>query len=108
MSEQTNWWEWDSKAKKYSFEKTKQYVWGKHNDAPGKRIDDMSRDELIQVIATGYYDREQLAKALISVFEAGDMSPRDLENAIHTARLVVSKLEKNSLVWVVSEEEQWK
>lgn len=102
--EHSNWWEWDAKAKKYSFEKTKQYVWGKSHDRPGKRIDDMSRDELIQVIATGYHDREQLATALISVFESGDMSPRDLESAIHTARSIMGRLARRLLVWHVVDE----
>ena len=88
--EQTNWYEWDAEAKKFSFRKTEDHVFAPYHNG-GKRIGDMTRDELLYVIAMGYYEREQLAKALMFVVNGGNAAT--ISGTIDTAQLIVRRLE---------------
>lgn len=59
---ESNWFAWDPDRQAFDFAQTENHVFGAYaKDA--KRIGDMTRDELIAVIAAGYHEREQLANA---------------------------------------------
>lgn len=92
MSDDSNWWEWDANTKEWSYQKTENHVFAPYHKG-GKRIGDMTRDELIEVIAVGYYEREILAKAFLFVLNGGDVSGVDLSSETITAQLIVNRLE---------------
>lgn len=84
--EKSNWWEWDPTNHKWSFAQTENHLFG--IGFPGaKRIGDMDREDLLRVIATGYHDRETLAKALIGVGTEGEIA-----EAKRHAHLIVGRI----------------
>lgn len=91
MTENTNWWAWDGEKKGFSFQKTEDHIFAPYHNG-GQRIGDMSREELIAVIATGYHDREQLAVALLHVVANDGKSTADISDALRTAQLIVDRL----------------
>jgi hypothetical protein len=81
------WFEWDNTKRQFTFKKTEQHIFGRH--FPGaKRIGEMDRDGLLQVIATGYHDRDRLAGALCALV---DGQPAD-ESAINLARTILRNM----------------
>jgi hypothetical protein len=73
-------------GKKYTFEKTKDHVFGQIKGGLNKRIGDMSQEELIYVIATGYSDRDGLNELLgatlrhVLAMIGWHVRPQSLEN----------------------------
>lgn len=62
-SDTSPWFEYDPIHERYTFHGTENYVWGKKH-GPNKRVGDMSRDELIHVIAVTFLERDQLKAKL--------------------------------------------
>lgn len=86
MNESSSWWEWD--GEKYTFQRTVDYVFARHHNG-GKRIGDMERGELIQVIAVGYHEREMLARALVSIFDGQVADEQAVVKAVSLAQAIV-------------------
>lgn len=91
----SNWYEWDNEAKKFSYQKTKDHVFAPYMNG-GKRIGDMTRDELIHVIAMGYEDRENFAKALLLLAPYDERIGVDISSELHNAELIVRRVEAES------------
>jgi hypothetical protein len=60
---ETNWYSFNPEAREWEVSKTEDHIFAPYSDG-GRRIGDMTREELLQVIATGYHEREKLAEAL--------------------------------------------
>jgi hypothetical protein len=84
--DQSNWWEWDKDAKRWTFKQTEDHIFAPYGTDGGKRIGDMTRDELIHVIAMGYQDREDLAVALVSLADKTGVT--DHAELKHARRIV--------------------
>lgn len=95
----TNWWDWDDEIKNWSYKKTEDYIFAPYHNG-GKRIGDVARDELIHVIAMGYYEREQLAKELVKLCLLSGIESDQLAHA----RAIVDRVARKTLVWHVSAE----
>lgn len=88
----TNWYEWDKEAKKFSYQKTEDHIFAPYTDVWNKRIGDMTRDELIQVIAAGYHDREELAKALLGLISGESIATLDGSLVLSNGKAIVQRL----------------
>ena len=87
----SNWFEFDGQAGKWSYQRTEDHIYAAY-DRGGKRIGDMSREQLIEVIAIGYHEREQLARVLLCLVE-GEELPAYANATIHLARLIMKKIQ---------------
>lgn len=93
MTDETNsnWFAWDEQAKRFSYEKTEDHIFAPYVNG-GKRIGDMTREELIRVIAIGYTEREDLAKALWHVVSNDGQSTLDISTEVRHAKTIVERL----------------
>ncbi len=87
----SNWFEFDEQASKWSYQRTEDHIYAAYNRG-GKRIGDMSREQLIEVIAIGYHEREQLARVLLCLVE-GEELPAYANATVHLARLIMKKIQ---------------
>jgi hypothetical protein len=90
----SRWFHFDREKRRYSYERTENHVFGDFEGHEGKRIGDMTRDELLHVIAIGYHERDTLARAVVYLSEGRKID----ERYINTARRIVDRFEDDAEV----------
>lgn len=89
---QNRWWEYDPN-RGYVFTKTENHIFAPYRK-DAQRIGDMSREELIAVIAAGYYERDLLAVACKAALEnVSEMLTQETTNQLLDAIRLVTPME---------------
>lgn len=84
----SRWYEWDDEQEEWSFRKAEDHVFAEYDSDFARRIGDMDREELLYVIAVGYQERDDLARAI-----AGNVTGRAVDsNTVHLAQLIMKHL----------------
>lgn len=91
----SNWFDLNGPTDAETYKETEDHIFGPDRNG-GKRIGDMTRDELIKVIAMGYYERETLAYAL--VFAVTHPRTKDngmiIDGPVKLAKLILDRLKR--------------
>lgn len=89
---ESNWYDFNHEAGVWDFTKTEDHIFAPYAYG-GRRIGDMSREELLEVIAAGYHEREELARAVVALEACGgvDASEMGLEDVVDTAVKIIDR-----------------